>query len=375
MTVHTMSFELDDDLVDVAKLATSIFTDMADPDRVKHIENHGGGYDAKLWSTLAAAGLLGIALPEALGGAGLGMLGLISVLQAQGAAVAPVPIWSAIAGAALPIAHFGTAEQQNQWLPGILDGSRIVTAAHTTPVAATIDGHSWRLDGQLLAVPAAPVADAVVATVTLPGGRRRVAIVPLDRPGVRCTPIQATDRQSSAHICFNGVQLHPEDLLGGEDCEVTMFAVRRCQVALAGLQAGVCGHALALTAAYTSQRVQFGRPLSTNQAVAMRAADAYLDTEAIRLTAQRAAWLIDTGQHHPANTAALVAKWWASRAGLRVVHATQHLHGGIGADIDYPVHRYFLWGRQIAFSVGSAAAVAAEIGSLLPDAPPIGAPH
>ena len=92
MTVHTMSFELDDDLVDVAKLATSIFTDMADPDRVKHIENHGGGYDAKLWSTLAAAGLLGIALPEALGGAGLGMLGLISVLQAQGAAVAPVPI-------------------------------------------------------------------------------------------------------------------------------------------------------------------------------------------------------------------------------------------------------------------------------------------
>lgn len=113
--------------------------------------------------------------------------------------------------------------------------------------------------------------------------------------------------------------------------------------------------------------------LSTNQAVVVRAADAYLDTRAIGLTAQRAAWLIDTGQDDAADSAALVAKWWASRAGLRVVHATQHLHGGIGADIDYPIHRYHLWGRQIAFSLGTAGSVAAELGALPPSAPPIGA--
>ncbi|BCQ07831.1 hypothetical protein JMUB5695_01254 [Mycobacterium heckeshornense] len=85
--------------------------------------------------------------------------------------------------------------------------------------------------------------------------------------------------------------------------------------------------------------------------------------------------MIDTGQEDAARTAALVAKWWASGAGLRVVHATQHLYGGIAADVDYPMHRYFLWGRQIAFSLGSAAAVAADFGALLPSAPPIGAPR
>lgn len=111
------------------------------------------------------------------------------------------------------------------------------------------------------------------------------------------------------------------------------------------------------------------RPVSTNQGVAIRAADAYLDTQNIRLTTYRAASLLDEGREDDAARAALVAKWWVGRGGLRVVLATQHLHGGIGADVDYPIHRYFLWGRQLAFSLGSAAAVEAELGDLLADLP------
>lgn len=140
------------------------------------------------------------------------------------------------------------------------------------------------------------------------------------------------------------------------------------------MQLGVCGQALKTTAEYTSQRIQFDRPLSTNQAVAVRAADAYLDTEAIRLTTRRAAWLLDAGREQEAESAVLVATWWASRGGLRVVHATQHLHGGIGADVDYPIHRYFLWGRQLCFTLGGADATAAELGDVLGSAPRIGAP-
>jgi len=143
---------------------------------------------------------------------------------------------------------------------------------------------------------------------------------------------------------------------------------------LSALVFGVCQEAVAITAAYTSQRLQFGRPLSTNQAVALRAADAHLDAERIRLTTLKAAWHHDRGEEEEARAASLVAKWWASTGGLRAVHATQHLHGGIGADVDYPIHRYFLWGRQLAFSLGSAGAIEAELGDLLSGVTPIGAP-
>src|SRR5690606_14224414 len=136
-------------------------------------------------------------------------------------------------------------------------------------------------------------------------------------------------------------------------------------------QLGVCEETLRATAKYTSERVQFGRPLSTNQAVAMRAADAYLDTEAIRLTVRKAAWLIDVGREDEAESAALVAKWWASRGGVLVGLFGQDLHGGIGADIDYPIHRYFLWRRQLAFTFGGADATAAALGVVLDTAPPI----
>jgi alkylation response protein AidB-like acyl-CoA dehydrogenase len=369
-----VDFGLDDSLTAAKTLAASVFSEMADTDRVKRVENHDGGHDAKLWSTLAETGLIGLAVPEASGGAGLGMLGLITILEQQGRRVAPVPLWPVVAGAALPIAQFGTPEQRARWLPPILGGAAIVTAAPDAAIIATADGEGrWRLDGVLPCVPAAPVADAIVAPVRFGDDRTGTAVIPSDRAGVDVAAVAATDRQGAATVGLTAVPQLAADLLRGTD--VAAWMLRRCQVALAGLQAGVCGEALHMTAAYASQRVQFGRPLSTNQAVAVRAADAYLDTEAVRLTAQRAAWLMDTGRDDIAEPAALVAKWWASRAGLRVVHATQHLHGGIAADIDYPMHRYYLWGRQIAFSLGSAAAVAAELGARLPSAPPIGAPR
>lgn len=121
--------------------------------------------------------------------------------------------------------------------------------------------------------------------------------------------------------------------------------------------------------AHTTTREQFGRPLSTNQGVLLRAADAYMDVEAIRLTAYEAAWRRDAGLD--AAPHALTAAWWASEAGTRVVHTGQHLHGGIGADVDHPVHRHFLWGRQLAAYLGSGAEALEELGELLTgDRPP-----
>lgn len=367
-----MRFELDDDLIALRDLVERVFAENAGTERVREVELSEDGFDRRLWRTLADAGALGAALPEPVGGAGLGMLGLVTLLEQQGRRVAPVPLWAVLSLAALPMARFGSPQQVARWLPGLIAGTSIVTGSFDTPPVALTAG---RLSGELVNVPAAVVAAAVVLPARRESGELAVAVVPIDRAGVRVTPVAVTSRESYAAVSLDGVEVSEEDLLPGDGEEIVRWVRERARLALAAVQLGVCEEALAMTAAYTSQREQFGRPLSANQGVAMRAADAYLDTESIRLTVQYAAWLMDTGQDERAARAALVAKWWASRGGLRTVHATQHLHGGIGADIEYPIHRYFLWGRQIAFTLGGADAVAAELGDLLRTGATIGAPE
>ena len=125
--------------------------------------------------------------------------------------------------------------------------------------------------------------------------------------------------------------------------------------------------AVRLTASYTNDREQFGKPLSTFQAVALKAADAYLDTTAIRATTLQAAWFLAEGLD--AELPALTAAWWAAEAGQHCVHVTQHLHGGMGADVTYPVHRYFLWGKQIEHELGTPTRQLLTLGAQLAATP------
>ncbi|ORI13295.1 acyl-CoA dehydrogenase family protein [Rhodococcus sp. 1168] len=375
-----MEFEFNEDLSAVRGLAEQIFAARSDVEQLRKIEQ-SGGFDADLWKTLADADLIGIAVPESAGGAGLGMLGLVAVLEQQGRRVAQVPLWSVVATGALPIAEFGSTQQAQAWLPGLLDGSRIVTATlengngRRLPVRAETDGDGWRLHGEVSSVPAAEVADALLVPARLPDDSVIVVLVRTDADGLTRTALSVTNYECTSAVRFDGVSVTAADVLPGDGAQILAWTLRRARVALAALATGVCSEALAMTAAYTSERVQFGRPLSTNQAVAVRAADTHLDTESIRLTSQRAAWLMDIGKEDQAEAAALVAKFWASRGGLRAVHATQHLHGGMGADVDYPIHRYFLWGRQIAFTLGSAGSIGAELGDVLERGASIGSPE
>jgi alkylation response protein AidB-like acyl-CoA dehydrogenase len=130
---------------------------------------------------------------------------------------------------------------------------------------------------------------------------------------------------------------------------------------------GVCEEALRMTAEYTKTREQFERPIATFQAVGQRAADAYIDTEAIRLTGWQAIWRLS--DELPASAEVAVAKFWASEGGQRVVHAAQHLHGGMGVDRDYPLHRYFLWAKVLELSLGGSTPQLLKLGKILADEP------
>ena len=135
----------------------------------------------------------------------------------------------------------------------------------------------------------------------------------------------------------------------------------RALVALCAVQLGVAERALRIAAEYTTGREQFGRPIGSFQAVQQRMADAFIDVEAIRWTTWHAAWLIAHGR--PADRAARIAKFWAAEAGARVAATAQHVHGGIGIDITYPLHRYFLWAKHNELTLGPAAAQLAHLGA------------
>lgn len=368
-----MNFDLSEEQVAVRDLAEQIFTGSVSVDRVKEIEASEERVDRALWRELADANLLGIALPEAQGGSGLGLVEAALVLQQQGRVVAPVPYWATVITGALPIAEFGTPAQQAEWLPPVIAGEAFLAAALseagvndplTPQTRATPDGDGWRLDGFKPAVPAAHVAARVLVPASTPGGVGIFLVDPAG-PGVAAERAITTNREIHSHLDLAGA---PGELLGDSVSGTRAISAMldRALLGLCALQLGVCEAAIKMAAEYTSERVQFGKPLSAFQGAEIRAADAFIDTEAIRVTMLQAAWKLDTGRE--ASSDVLVAKWWASEAGQRVVHNVQHLHGGMGADIDYPVHRYFLWGKQIEDMLGGASATLHRLGRRLAEA-------
>ncbi|MFF2567707.1 acyl-CoA dehydrogenase family protein [Streptomyces sp. NPDC058084] len=332
------------------ELAARIFGDLATHER---LAASGTGGDAELWKALCAAGL-----PEAVEETGL--LGLVLLAEEQGRTTAQVPFTAGCVYGLLAVARHGTEEQRARLLPGLRDGTTVVTGAFPAAegqgaVRAAAGG---RLTGSVPWVPWLREATHVL----VPDEHRVLWLVRTADAGP-AEPVELTAPWSAGRLVLDGT---PGERLGAAgDPPGAAYAdvLAAARIAFAGLQAGVCAGSLARAVAYTSVREQFGRPLSSNQAVQLRAADAYMDTESIRVTAYEAAWRYD--QALPAAEHALTAAWWASEAGKRVVHAGQHLHGGMGADLDHPVHRHFLWGRQLDAYLGCGTELLAELGDLL----------
>ena len=382
-----MDFNYSEEQEAVRQLAGQIFGDRSTHERLKHLEaaaGDDGPFDRELWKELADAGLLGIHLSEDVGGAGLDFVAACLVVEAAGRTAAYVPVVETMVYGALPIDRFGTDTQRKTWLTGAASGETILTAAMAelvgevilpggsepaTTATAEADG-AWVLSGTKACVPAALVADAILVPATCrtadgattgPG----VFIVERGAEGVTLTRQNTTTGRPEAIVELDGVRVGADRLVGEGadgaaviDC-ITDFAT----TALCIEEAGVCASALELTAEYTKTRVQFEKPIATFQAVGQRAADAYVDTEAIRLTAWQAAARLAAGL--PSSSEIAIAKYWAAEGGQRVVHAASHLHGGVGVDRDYPLHRFFLLTEQIELTLGGATESLRRLGRIL----------
>lgn len=354
-----MDFQLTESQVTVRQLAAGVFEQHGDVQRLMEVEAGDDRFDRRLWRDLADAGVLGLAVPTEYGGAGLGLSEFALALVEQGRRVCLVPLWETVVLGALALARYGTDGQRRTWLPRVAEGSVVLAAAledlgagrpWTPGVRATGGEGDWRLTGTGTAVPFAQVADAVLVPARTPNGSVELFLVETGRAGVDRARYERTDRAIAADLVFDAA---PAERLGdGPDEDRLDWLLQRAWVGLAAIQLGVSQESVRRTAEYLSQRHQFGVPLATFQAAAHQAANCHIDTQAMEVTFWNALWRLETGR--PAAAAVHVAKWWSADGGDRVARTVQHLHGGIGADVTYPIHRYMLWTSQLANTLGSA---------------------
>jgi alkylation response protein AidB-like acyl-CoA dehydrogenase len=367
-----MNFDLSDEQQVISDLAAQIFSGQSTVDRVIDVES-GDGFDRALWNELAKAGLLGLCLPEEFGGLNMNMVELVLVLEQQGKTVASVPLWSTSV-ASMAIAEYGSKELQSNLLSEVVEGKNVVALAlanygandvmNPSVLAEDSEG-GVKLSGGKPAVGFAPHASHVLVSAKRADDSIVLALVDLKASGVTITPVEASNRQPTANIDFDVVVPNTHIVAGlqGNGREALRWVHEHALVGLCALQLGISQGAIGIMSEHVKTRTQFNKPLSAQQAVAVRAADQYVTTEAIRVTTLNAAWRMAEG--FDARQDVLVAMYWATEGGHSIVIACQHLHGGIGADISYPVHRYFLWGIQISTELGGASQHLSRLGKLI----------
>jgi acyl-CoA dehydrogenase len=372
-----MDFTLNEAERELADLTRKILNGRLTPERMRAVEA-GDGFDRALWADLAGAGILSAALPEPLDGAGLGLLAQCCVLTELGRAVAPVPYLASIVLGAGALARFGTPQQRERWAASAGRGEIVLTAALAEedgddPRVPSVSaepmkgegeaGGGWRLSGVKTTVFAASQTGMMLVPAATPPDVTVFLVDPAD-DGVTVQPQRITGG-TAGRVVLDGVRVPADRVLGspGTGRDITGWLLSHATVALCARQLGVLERALEMTAEYARNRVQFGKPIGSFQAVAQRLADGYIDVEAVRLTMWQAAWQLAAGQ--PSETAIATAKFWAADAGHRVAHTAVHVHGGVGIDLDYPLHRYFLAAKQNEFALGGATTQLRRIGTAL----------
>lgn len=291
-----MDFTRTEESQQIQELAARIFADNTADAALKQFDRQEIAFHEGLWKLLAESGLIGVALPEEHGGSGFGFTELCAVFEEQGRHVAALPLLSTVVVGALPIAQFGSDVQRSRWLPGVADGSTLLSGALCYPDAgghgerlprARREGDAWILDGALDRVPYALEAAAFVVPASTEDGAKPVFLVPGDAPGLQRERRRGTNHEPIDALGFEAVRLAATDLLGtpADGAGIIEWSGARTATVLGFMQLGVLADALRRTAEHTITRKQFGKPLAGFQAVAHRAADAYIDIEALRSTA------------------------------------------------------------------------------------------
>ncbi|PXY28080.1 acyl-CoA dehydrogenase family protein [Prauserella muralis] len=328
--------------------------------------------DGDQWQALARAGLLALALPEELDGDGLGVVEVAVVLTEVGRAAAPLPAWATLALGVLPLTRLGDPAQRAALLPGVASGESLLTAAlhepsdplTTRPATTATPAHGdWLLSGVKTAVPFAATAHRVLVPASLPGGPG-IFLVDPHGEGVTLTATPTATGSPEHTVRLDAAPVPDTALLGSREPGESLPVLHSC--ALAGAVAlgdGALAGALELTTGHLGTREQFGRPLATFQAVAQQVADVYIASRTVHLAALSACWRLAAGLDPDADLA--VAAYWLTEEAPRALAACHHLHGGIGVDVTYPLHRHSSLVKDVGRALGGVSARLDALGELV----------
>jgi len=381
-----VDFTLSEEQQAAAEAARSAFADVAPGAGVPSPAVGSGpiaeDIDRELWQRLTKSDLPGIALGERYGGSGLDPVAWCLVLRESARVLARVPLLETGA-AALAVQRYGSEEQRRRLLPEVAAGRLLLGVAphgrsgHEPAdlgVRADPDPENaggWTLHGTQTAVPYAQVMDRVLVPARSAAGTLLLLVDP-HAPGVELRRQVSARGELMAEMVLDGVRLEPAAQLGAPAPDAANWQYLRglLIVGTAALCLGLGEQILRTTADYTSRREQFGHPVATFQAVAMQAADRFIDLRAMEATLWQAAWRIGLDQpelpgHLPLAADLATAKVWSAEGVRAIASTAQHLHGGIGADLDYSLHRYHAWAKYLELFLGPAPAYEEEIGAIL----------
>ncbi|MFI6437195.1 acyl-CoA dehydrogenase family protein [Streptomyces sp. NPDC050759] len=374
-----MDFTFSEEQQAAAEAARGVFADVA-PDAVPSPALTTGAvadeFDRALWARLADADLLSLLSAQEYGGAGLDAVALCLALRESAKVLPRVPLLENSAAMAA-VQAYGGPELRAELLERAGRGEIVLTVAASgrtghdpAELAVTArqeegEGADWILDGVQTAVPWAYDADYVVVPAHTATDRTVLALVPRVHDGVARAEQFSTSGERLGELRLESARIAARDVIdveGAWEWLRDLLTTGTCALAL-----GLGERVLRMSSEYTSKREQFGFPVATFQAVAVQAADRYIDLRAMEVTLWQAAWRIASGARGtlPVAGDVAVAKIWASEGVRRVVQTAQHLHGGFGADVDYPLHRYHAWAKHLELSLGPAAAHEEALGDLL----------
>ncbi len=367
-----MNFNYTEDQLAIKDVAERMFRDLCSDEHIKQCFKQPQPFHRELWQQLAAAGLLATPLPAEFGGSEMGMTELGMVLEAQGKSVAPIPLVETIVECAMPIAQFGSSALKQRILPGVSSGELVLAAVRPysglrgkTPLTAQAKGDQWVLNGDSSLVTYAPIANGYLVTAQLQGGQSWVGYCDAQIEGLSVVAQRSTSAELAGHLSFNNVVVSAENTLAINDqaAELLEWQAQRTYIAMAAQQVGILAEGLRRAAEYTNERKQFGRSLSSFQAVSQQAADAYMAIEALRGVYWRA--LDDLENTGCAQLSSRVVKFWIGESGHVAGHIFLHIHGGIGQDLDYPLHRFFIWAKKNELYLGASSQHASALGELI----------
>ncbi|ALG83680.1 acyl-CoA dehydrogenase family protein [Gordonia phthalatica] len=317
------------------------------PDWESKFADDLGGFDHAAWEALVASGVTVLPLPESLGGDDLQIDALVPLMQRAGhdAVVAPLigTLVSALMLARSPEASaHGRSIAEGGWhAVAIGENGRALGERPAATLTGTVDGA--RLDGVKTGVLAAEGAAAIVVAAD-----RGTVIVPADAPGVTITRTASSSGQGEYRVVFDAVEIPVADILD----HGPRAAVDAYRALLAAYADGLVAGAIARTATHVSTREQFGKPIAAFQAVGQQLADVYVVSRTMNLVATAAAWDLANGSDASADLA--TAMYWVSAELPATLRTMTHLHGGIGVDVTYPLHRYFSLVKDFARLAGGA---------------------